>query len=164
MIKNQIFPIDSTGPHGHDQSSAAAGFSSRGMALAIDGVFLVGLVCFTLFFFGRLVVAHPPTDGRGLVSLLISSMFLVVVWPLLLSSSYFVVLHSFGGQTLGKVFMGIRVISDEGRMLSLGGSFLRLIGYLLSITPMGAGFLWAAIDRDHAAWHDKLACSRVINL
>ncbi|MBU0966552.1 MAG: RDD family protein [Proteobacteria bacterium] len=145
-------------------SGTAADFSSRCMALLIDAVFLSCLVGFTLFLFVRVVMVQPPATWQSLFYLLISSMALFMVWPLFLAAFYFIVLHSFGGQTLGKVFMGIRVVSDQGSMLSIGSSFLRLVGYLLSTVPLGAGFLWAAVDQQHSAWHDKLACSRVIYL
>lgn len=164
MTENEL---SSSGLAGEDQdelSGAAVDFSTRCMAMVIDGVFLAGLVGCTLFLFVRTAMVLPPADWHSLVFLLIFSFVSLLVWPLLLSAFYFIVLHSFGGQTLGKVFMGIMVVSDEGRMLSLGASFLRLVGYLLSIMPLGAGFLWAAVDRQHAAWHDKLACSRVIYL
>lgn len=145
-------------------SGTAADFSTRCMALLIDAVFLAGLVGFSLFLFARSAMALPPADWQSLLLLLIGSMSLLLVWPFFLAAFYFIVLHSFGGQTLGKVFMGIRVVSDQGRMLSCGASFLRLVGYLLSTVPLGAGFLWAAVDQQHSAWHDKLACSRVIYL
>ena len=164
MTENELSPCGLAGPDQDEPCGMAADFSARLMALAIDGVFLACLVGFTLFLFVRAVMVLPPANWQGLVYLLVSSGILLLVWPLLLTGFYFIVLHSFGGQTLGKVFMGIMVVSDQGRMLSLGASFLRLVGYLLSTVPLGAGFLWAAVDQQHAAWHDKLSCSRVIYL
>jgi len=164
MTENELSTSDLAEP-GHDGlSGTAADFSARCMALLIDAVFLSCLVGFTLFLFIRAVMVVPPADWHGLLYLLIGSMSLLLVWPLFLAAFYFIVLHSFGGQTLGKVFMGIMVVSDQGSMLSIGASFLRLVGYLLSTMPLGVGFLWAAVDQQHSAWHDKLACSRVIYL
>ncbi|MFZ5770229.1 MAG: RDD family protein [Thermodesulfobacteriota bacterium] len=164
MIANELPPAASAEADHEELSGTAADFSARSMALLIDAVFLACLVGITLFFFARAVMLQPPADWQRLLSLLLFSGILLLVWPLLLAGFYFIVLHSFGGQTLGKVFMGIMVVSEEGRMLSLDASFLRLVGYILSGVPFGAGFLWAAVDQQHAAWHDKLACSRVIYL
>jgi len=164
MTENELSSAGLAGADQDEISGTAADFSTRFMALVIDSVFLASLVGFTLLLFVRAVMVMPPANWQGLISLLISSGILLLVWPFFLSGFYFVVLHSFGGQTLGKVFMGIMVVSDEGRMLSLGASFLRLVGYLLSTVPLGAGFLWAVVDQQHSAWHDKLSCSRVIYL
>jgi uncharacterized RDD family membrane protein YckC len=164
MTENELSSSGFAGPDQDEASGTAADFSARCMAFVIDGVFLACLVGFTLFLFVRTAMIHPTADWQSLIFLLISAVVLLLVWPLFLSAFYFIVLHSFGGQTLGKVFMGIKVVSDEGLMLSVGASFLRLVGYLLSTVPLGAGFLWAAVDQKHSAWHDKLACSRVIYL
>jgi len=141
-----------------------ADFNARCMAFLIDGTFLIGLISLSLFAFGRAAMLHPPANVHSFLVLFFFFFFLLICWPLLLTSSYFIVLHSYGGQTLGKVFMGIRVVSEDGVMLSLGASFLRLVGYLLSLAPLGAGFLWAVVDKNHDTWHDKLACSKVIYL
>lgn len=164
MTEIKIVPTGAGESSSDELKCIPADFSSRCMAFFIDGVFLVGIISLSLFFFWRAMALYPPSDVSGFASVFIFSVLLVMGWPLLLSSAYFIVLHSFGGQTLGKVFMGIRVVSEEGSLLSLGASFLRLVGYMLSIAPMGIGFLWMVVDKNHAAWHDKLACSKVIYL
>ena len=133
------------------------------MAFFIDTVFLVFLLINCSLFFALALLWLPPASFANL--LLLSVVFLVLFWftPVFCAAFYFVVLHSYGGQTLGKVFMGIRVVSDCGQSLSLSSSFLRLVGYLLSMLPLGAGFLWAVLDKRHAAWHDLLVRSHVID-
>jgi uncharacterized RDD family membrane protein YckC len=164
MSEDTIHYSASAAPAPGPADGRAADFSSRCMALLIDWVFLTLLAGCSFFLIARLATAPPAADWRNFLLLLGTGLFVLLVWPLFLSACYFIILHSFGGQTLGKVFMGIKVVAEDGMLLPVGASFLRLVGYLLSILPLGAGFLWAAVDKDHAAWHDKLACSRVIYL
>ena len=145
-----------------DIANNTADFWSRAMALLIDWTllffFCLGLIVFAGKFFVLMAQGEPLVFLAGLVVFL----FLLPAVFFFIVSLYFIVLHSWGGKTLGKIFMGIRVESCQGEGLSSGVSFLRLVGYLLSALPVGAGFLWAVLDRDHAAWHDKLTGSRVV--
>ena len=66
------------------------------------------------------------------------------------------------GRTPGKAVMGIRVERTNGHPLSGPRSFLRTAFYLVSVLPLGAGFVWVLFDADRRAWHDHLAGSRVV--
>ena len=132
------------------------------MAFIIDMalLFFFGLALF--LFAGELVIAVFPHELAGTIKGLGA---VLVIFPCVFTLSiiiYFTLLHSLGGKTLGKIFMGIRVESNQGKRLSFGVSFLRFVGYLPSFLPLGIGFLWAVLDKDQAAWHDKLADSRVV--
>ena len=145
-----------------DITNDTADFWSRAMALLIDWTllffFCLGLIVFAGKLFFLMALGDPEIFLIGLVVFLL--LFPAVVFFMI--SLYFIVLHSWGGKTLGKIFMGIRVESSQGEDLPVGVSFLRLVGYLLSALPVGAGFLWSVLDKDHATWHDKLAGSRVV--
>jgi uncharacterized RDD family membrane protein YckC len=39
---------------------------------------------------------------------------------------------------------------------------IRYLGYILSILPLGLGFLWILIDKRNQGWHDKLANTVVV--
>ena len=164
MTESVLYSTSHAEPDHGESSGMAADFGARFMALLIDWVFLTSLAGCSFFLVARMAMDPASADWRNLFLLFITGLFVLLIWPLFLSACYFTVLHSYGGQTLGKVFMGIRVVSEDGLLLPVGASFLRLVGYLLSMMPLGAGFLWAAVDKNHAAWHDKLACSRVIYL
>jgi uncharacterized RDD family membrane protein YckC len=101
-------------------------------------------------------------DFQVILHVTIVYMILALTVPLLLGLAYFTILHAWGGQTVGKMIMGLQVRTMDGTPLGLGASFLRTVGYLVSALPLGAGFLWAVLDRDHRAWHDHLAGSQVI--
>jgi uncharacterized RDD family membrane protein YckC len=139
-------------------------FLQRAMAWVIDLVFLkivyITLLILITGFFLKALPAEP------LVLLAISGVYLFMVFAgfLLLHMSYFTLFHALSGQTIGKMFMGIKVIAENREPVSLQSAFLRWSGYVLSFIPLAAGFLWAAVDQDQCTWHDRLAQTRVIAL
>jgi uncharacterized RDD family membrane protein YckC len=80
---------------------------------------------------------------------------------LLLSLAYFVYFTGFSGQTIGKMALKIRVISNRNGRVSFPMAFLRWIGYLISAGILFLGFLWITFDNEARGWHDKIAGTRV---
>lgn len=77
---------------------------------------------------------------------------------------YFIWFWTHGGQTLAMQAWKIRIVTSEGQMLSNRKAIIR---YLLAVTGtlfLGAGFLWALIDREHLYLHDRLAGTRLIKI
>lgn len=122
----------------------AGGFWLRGGAYMIDS--LVVSVVGTLAFF--VAPAHIQTAGRILTAVLYFT-FVPVLW---------------NGQTLGKSAGGLAVVREDGRPLSHLTTFLRYIGYLLSLLPLGLGFLAAAFTPNKRALHDYVAGTRVLQI
>lgn len=82
---------------------------------------------------------------------------------LLVQNGGYLVAFTAGGQTLGKMAAGIRVVSsDEGSALDLGSALLRTLMWLVLAVPAGLGFLTAVFSRDHRGLHDRFAGTRVI--
>ena len=77
---------------------------------------------------------------------------------------YFSVLPAWSGQTIGKIFMGLRVETVAGENLSLAQSFLRFVSFCLSLLPLGLGLLWVFVDEESRGWHDRIALTRVVGL
>ncbi len=75
---------------------------------------------------------------------------------------YFIWFHTFIGQTLGKMLLGIKVTDIGGKRASLLRIVFRTFGYSLSFTFFFLGFFWAAFDRKKQGWHDKLAGTVVL--
>jgi uncharacterized RDD family membrane protein YckC len=80
---------------------------------------------------------------------------------LLLSMTYFVYFTGFSGQTIGKMALKIRVISNRNGRVSFPLAFLRWVGYLISAGILFLGFLWITFDNEARGWHDKIAGTRV---
>jgi uncharacterized RDD family membrane protein YckC len=85
----------------------------------------------------------------------------------LLNGGYFSTFVAAGGQTIGKMAAGIRVIpADPGaprsERVSFGQAVVRAGGYLVSALPAGIGFLPAFFGHERRALHDRLADTRVV--
>ena len=81
---------------------------------------------------------------------------------LLLNGGYLVAFTTAGGQTIGKMLTGIRVMTEEGTRVDLGRAVLRAGGCLLSLFTAGLAYLPALFSTDARALHDRLAGTRVV--
>jgi uncharacterized RDD family membrane protein YckC len=81
---------------------------------------------------------------------------------LLVQNGGYLVAFTAGGQTLGKMAAGIRVVPTESASLDLGHAFLRELMWLLLAVPVGLGFVTALFSRDHRGLHDRFAGTRVV--
>jgi uncharacterized RDD family membrane protein YckC len=91
-----------------------------------------------------------------------------VAFVLLLNGGYFASFVAAGGQTIGKMATGIRVVpTNAGRdevdaQVPLGQAVVRAAAYLVSAAPAGLGFVAAFFSRGRRALHDRLADTRVV--
>lgn len=75
---------------------------------------------------------------------------------------YGAVMWKLKGTTIGGVLCGLQVVRLDGRPVDWGTSIVRALSCFLSFVVLGLGFIWIAIDRDHQAWHDKIAGTVVV--
>lgn len=68
------------------------------------------------------------------------------------------------GQTVGMMAWRLKVVREDGTLLSWTDALTRLGGALVSWLAAGFGYFWIWIDRDHLAWHDRWSRTRVIVL
>lgn len=66
-----------------------------------------------------------------------------------------------GGQTLGMRTWKIRLQGIDSQLVTWQAASLRFLLSCLSWLFLGAGFLWALIDREHLAFHDKYSGTRL---
>jgi uncharacterized RDD family membrane protein YckC len=82
---------------------------------------------------------------------------------LLVQNGGYLVAFTAGGQTLGKMAAGIRVVPvSSDSTLDLGRALLRTTMWMLLAIPAGLGFLTAVFSRDHRGLHDRFAGTRVV--
>jgi uncharacterized RDD family membrane protein YckC len=86
----------------------------------------------------------------------------LIAFFLLLNGGYFIAFTTVGGQSIGKMALGIKVISQGETTVPIGRATLRTLAYLVSALPLGAGFLPGVISADRLALHDRLAHTRVV--
>jgi uncharacterized RDD family membrane protein YckC len=79
----------------------------------------------------------------------------------ILVGAYLVLFWTVTGQTPGMRLMGLRVTDQRGLPPRFWRSFVRLIGLVLAIIPMFAGFLPVLFDRRRRALQDFLAATVV---
>jgi uncharacterized RDD family membrane protein YckC len=131
------------------------GFVSRGVALAVDG--LLAQIAY-------LVLAASVGIVLGLVSGLrpgwLEGTLAGGGW-LLVVAAYFSAFWANTGQTPGMRLMGVRVLAPSGEPPSVKRSLVRVVGLMLAIIPLGAGFLPALVDARRRALPDYLAGTTV---
>jgi uncharacterized RDD family membrane protein YckC len=132
-----------------------AGFFRRFTAFAIDWLTL-SIIADIVRFTYRIGSGSDPGMGHLDVAIVLSTVLFIL---------YFTLLTGEGGQTLGKMLLGIRVQGIDGSTVGYGRSFIRALGYPLSMFFMTfLGFLWALWDKKNQAWHDKIAGTVVVKV
>ena len=137
---------------------AAAPAGARILAAAIDLVLLGGIDLAVLHFTLKLcgltyadIAVIPPAPFLA---------FLV-----LLNGGYAAAFTAAGGQSIGKMTTGIRVVPSDADAwndrVPVGQSVLRAAGYFLSALPAGLGFV-PGLFGEKRALHDRLARTRVV--
>jgi uncharacterized RDD family membrane protein YckC len=67
------------------------------------------------------------------------------------------------GATPGKMAISAKIVDGRtGGAPSTGALVLRFFAYIVSMLPLGLGFLWIAFDRRKQGFHDKIAGTVVI--
>ena len=82
---------------------------------------------------------------------------------LIVQNGGYLVAFTAGGQTLGKMAAGIRVVSsDEDEAVDVGRALLRTVMWIALAIPVGLGFVTALFSRNHRGLHDRFAGTRVV--
>lgn len=136
--------------------AAYGGLGTRGIAFVIDMtitliVFLVGAAVAALVAY--LVGGFKPAWLAGLLA--------AVGWSAVVAV-YLVFFWTVTGQTPGMQAMSLRVEHD-GAPPNAGRSLLRLVGLLLAIVPLFAGFVPVLVDRRRRALQDFMAGTVVVS-
>jgi uncharacterized RDD family membrane protein YckC len=82
---------------------------------------------------------------------------------LLVQNGGYLIAFTAGGQTLGKMAMGIRVVpAAAGAPLDVAHAALRTLVWAALALPAGLGFLTALFNSDRRGLHDRCAGTRVV--
>lgn len=136
--------------------SPYAGFVSRAIALVTDLVILALLMAVSTYLGGLLI----QTFGFTLITERLIR-YGVIAFNTALPVVYFTAFVFLAGQTPGKAFMGIEIVSMDGKELTVARAALRWLGYLPSSFLL-LGFLWVLVDPRRQTFHDKLAGTLVL--
>jgi uncharacterized RDD family membrane protein YckC len=152
--------VDGPPAAGTPIARAIAGVAPRLCAALIDALIVGAIVAVVLYITLQVcglqlrelsMLPVPPLGG----------------FLLLLGGGYFVLLTAAGGQTIGKMAAGIRVVSVRpdpqlNDRVPLGHAVMRAAGYAVSLLCAGLGFLPALFSDDRRTLHDRLADTRVV--
>jgi uncharacterized RDD family membrane protein YckC len=136
---------------------ALAGSVRRVSAALLDVVLLGAVHAVTLYFTLRLC-GLTPADWRELPLLPLLAFFVIV------DGAYLVTFTTAGGQTIGKMAFGLKVVGEDDRGVSAGTAARRALGAIASALCLGAGLLPALLNEDRRALHDRLAGTHVVRL
>ena len=132
------------------------GAGKRAAAAALDAVMMGGLAAAVLSI--TLRWCDIPCARATVLPIAPTAAFLLLV-----GAGYLLMFTAAGGQTLGKMAFGIRVVGDESSAgdLTIKQAVYRSLLTLPSVLTLGAGFL-PALFGDERAIHDRLAHTRVV--
>ncbi|MGI9234489.1 MAG: RDD family protein [Woeseiaceae bacterium] len=76
--------------------------------------------------------------------------------------AFFVGFWSRSGRTLGMQSWGLQLETMDGQVPSTATASLRFVAALLSLLPLGLGFLWQLWDKEALTWHDRISGTRLV--
>jgi uncharacterized RDD family membrane protein YckC len=138
----------------------AAGTGGRLGAAAIDLALLAGIDLMVLYFTLKVC-------DLTFADVLLLPAAPLVSFLLLLDGGYLSTFVAAGGQTIGKMATGIRVVPADpaapaSERVTFGHAVVRAAAYFVSLAPAGLGFLPVFFGRERRGLHDRLADTRVI--
>ena len=137
-----------------------AGASKRLASAGLDAALMGGLA--SVVFWIVLRWCDLPLDRAGVLPVAPVVAFLLIV-----GLGYLLMFTAAGGQTLGKMAFGIRVVGDDettaGRSITVKQAVYRALLTVPSVLFLGAGFVPALVG-DERALHDRLAHTRVVRV
>jgi uncharacterized RDD family membrane protein YckC len=156
----------------HDSEFILATIRKRFVALLIDGLVLIIIYFCILILFSLLnmniseINVHSIFDVEikmnNAHSFLIT--FLKFLFGLLPTLYFAISFYFWKGQTIGKYFLRIRVLSLYHEHLGLWHCIERSLGYYVSALELGFGYIQAFWNPNRMTLHDKIGETIVIDL
>lgn len=159
VVREESTPQEEPRSVGIVDTTATASAGHRLFGAVVDVLLTIGIDWAVLYF--TLQVAGLRLDEARLLPIVPMGAFL-----LLLNGGYLTMFTAAGGQTIGKMLAGTRVVlagpADRPQRLPFGTAIVRTAACFASLLPAGAGFFMALFRADGRALHDAVADTRVI--
>ena len=139
-------------------ASAAPGISGAGRRIAaavVDLAIMLSIDAVVIYFTFQ-IAGLPFTDWQA-IPFLPLGLFLLMV-----KASYLSVFTALGGQTVGKMAAGIRVVGEDDRDVQPVRAVQRTFATLASVATAGLGFAPVLLGGERRALHDRVAGTRVV--
>ena len=142
-----------------------ASITSRFIAMVIDTVILTTLYLIFMLLFGVLGGIITEINNPIVNSLSVTALLVLFVTVMSLQFVYYGYFWSTTGQTLGMKWLNVKVVDQKTQQpISLVKGALRgTLGYYISGSVGGLGYIWAIFDDNKQAWHDKIFNTQVVN-
>lgn len=133
-----------------------AGLATRLVAIAVD----LGLL-FALESLAASVLASviPFTFGERLT---LAGRLVLGTVAVITAGAIIATFWALAGQTPGMRFLSIRLTHHGSREITFGVAVRRVFAMILSVLPLGLGYLAILRDRSRRAWHDRITGTEVI--
>ena len=142
------------GDPGAPQPALPAGLARRFLALVYEALLLGALLLAGSLPFVVLMHGADRAWARPLFQL----------YLLALAAAYLVWQWRRTGQTLAMKTWRMRLVTRDGAGLTWGRAVTRFLFALPGTLLLGAGFLWALVDRDGLFLHDRLAGTKIVRI
>ncbi len=128
------------------------GLPRRVGAILYDALVVLGIV---------FAAALPLPLLDGLAGGQLWALWLKRLYLLLVVFIYFGGFWSHGGQTVGMKAWRIKLVADDGGLITWRHALIRFLGAMISALSLGVGFLWALTNTDRCTWHDRLSSTHL---
>ncbi|MFV0388406.1 MAG: RDD family protein [Pyrinomonadaceae bacterium] len=126
------------------------------------GAALIDYIILLLFPVSSIIIGRfMGYDGSKLLNSEIANIGVLLM--ILFGVSNLIIFPSFNGQSVGKMFTGIRITKMDGSSVTFKTILVRhLIGYFFTLLSCGLGFIVAIFTPDGRALHDYIAGTVVV--
>ena len=132
-----------------------AGVSLRLLAVLVDSAILLAIDAAVIYF--TMQICSVSASELSLLPKVPLTAFLLV------QNIGYLLAFTAGGQTLGKMAAGLRIVpAHPDSSLDMSCAVKRTIASLVLAIPAGLGLLSACFSRDHRGLHDRFAGTRVV--
>jgi len=155
-----------------DHALILASIKKRFVAFLIDWIVLILIYCCIIILFGLFDMNLSKINVHGVFDVEIemnntpSSLitFLKFIFGLLPVLYFAFSFYFFKGQTIGKYFLRLKVISLYHEHLGLWHCIERSLGYFASALEFGFGYIQAFCNPNRMSLHDKIGETIVVEL
>jgi uncharacterized RDD family membrane protein YckC len=148
-------PESAQSPQVVSDAGEDAGVSRRLAAAVVDTSILMAIDLAVVYF--TMQICSVSSSELGLLPKVPLTAFLLV------QNIGYLLAFTAGGQTLGKMAAGLRIVSAEsGASLDMNRAVKRTVAWLVLAIPAGLGLLSACFSHDHRGLHDRFAGTRVV--
>ena len=170
----RVSPAESEVPvqaaHLAKPAAAAPPAQAAGVSPALEGARVAGVPITPAAKLDREHSQFWPRLGSNLIDLVLLyailesvhlTRLLIPAWVL-----YRFAMYVWRSTTLGGIVLNLQVQKLDGTTLTGDHStaLIRALSSLLSLLPVGLGFIWLLFDLERSTWHDKISGTRVVQI